>query len=182
MLPTLKTHRLRFARMLAIVLLSGGIGLACASAPPPGPPFAPAPAPAPGHARVYVYRLDPQPSLSTVEFAIDGRSQGKLHHGEYATFEVPAGSHRLYFRQRGLAFASWGWNEQTIRAGSGENVYVEVSVRIAEQAGAPAIPGSGRDLEIAGRTSGSTSENVFLQHRSEADARAALAGTTRRVR
>ncbi len=192
MLQALKTPRPRFARLLALLLggiLLGGIGLACATAPPAGPPFTAAPAPGPGRARLYVYRVDPQASLSTVEFAIDGRSQGRLGNGEYATFEVAAGSHRLDLRLRGLAFASWGWNRQQVRAGSGETIYLEVSVRLhaqpnaqpAGQGAAPAIPGSGRDLEIAGRESGAASENVFLQHRSESDARAALAGTTRRV-
>lgn len=179
-------HRRPIAGFLAIALLSGGIGLACASAPPPGPLFSAAPEPAPGRARLYVYRVDPQPSLSTVEFEIDGRSKGRLGHGEYTTFEIPAGSHRIDFRQRGLAFASWGWNRHAIRAGSGETIYLEVSVRLHAQPHAPSssqtVQGSGRDLEIAGRESGAASENVFLQRQTESDARAALAGTTLRVR
>ncbi len=190
MLERLKAHPLFFTALAAAALLMGALGLACATAPPPGPPFAAAPAPAPGRARLYVYRVDPQPSLSTVEFSIDGRTRGRLGHGEYTTFEIPAGSHRLDLRQRGLAFSSWGWNRQPIQAGSGETIYLEVSVRLharshgqpSGQNAAQSIPGSGRDLEIGGRPSGAASENVFLQHRTEADALAALAGTNLRTR
>ena len=164
-------------RLAAAWLLVLGLVTACASAPPAGPPFAEAPEPGAGRARLYVYRVDPQPSLSTVELAIDDRPEGRLRHGEYATFELAAGSHRLDFRQRGLAFSSWGWNRQRIRARSGETIYLEISVRLSAQP----VPGSGRDLEIGGRESGAASENVFLQLRTQAAARAALAGTTLRV-
>lgn len=186
MLDRMKPHPLRVAALAVAVLVVGGFGLACATRPPPGPPFAAAPAPALGRARLYVYRVDPQPSLSTVELSIDGRARGRLGHGEYTTFEVSAGSHRLDLRQRGLAFASWGWNRQPIRAGSGETIYLEVSVRLHAQPSGQNAPqsvqGSGRDLEIGGRPSGAASENVFLQHRAESDALSALAGTTLRTR
>lgn len=165
------------ARLALVLLLAAGLAPACASAPPAGPPFAAAPGPGAGRARLYVFRIDPQPSYATVELAIDGQPEGRLRHGEYATFELAAGIHRLDFRQRGLAFSSWGWNRQRLQARSGETIYLEISVRLA----ARPVPGSGRDLEIGGRESGAASENVFLRHRTEADARAALAGTTLRV-
>lgn len=163
----------RQAGLLAVVLLFAS---ACTTTPTPGPGFLAAPEPEPGHARLYVFRVDPQHSLSTVEVAVDRRSQGRLRNGEYLTLVLDAGSHRVDFRQRGLAFASWGWNGQTIRARAGETIYLEVSVRISAQ---PA-PGSGRDLEIAGRGSGSASENVFVQHRTRDVALEHLAQTTLR--
>jgi predicted small secreted protein len=176
MLAHLKPHRLALART-AFALLSTCLLAACATAPPAGPPFSPAPEPGPGRARLYVFRIDPQHSLSTVEIAIEGQPEGRLRNGEYATFELAAGSHRVDFRQRGLAFASWGWNRDRIRADSGETIYIEISVRVSAQP----MAGSGRDLQIAGRDLGTASENVFLQRRSETAARKALAGTTLRV-
>jgi hypothetical protein len=176
MLACVGTPRCHRAR-LAFIYLSGWLILACATPPPPGPPFVAAPEPDAGRARLYLFRVDPRPTLSTVEIAIDERREIQLRHGEYATFELEAGSHRLDFRQRGLAFASWGWNRQRIQPRSGETIYLEISVRLSAQP----VPGSGRDLEIGGRESGAASENVFIQHRTEAAARQALAGTTLRV-
>ncbi len=176
MLALVKTHRLRLA-LVALAVLSAWLLAACAGAPPAGPSFTAAPEPGLGRARLYVFRIDPQHSLSKVEIAIDEQPEGRLRNGEYASFELAAGSHRLDFRQRGLAFASWGWNSQQIRAVAGETTYLEISVRMSAQPTA----GSGRDLEIPGRDSGSASENVFIQHRSESAAREALAGTTLRV-
>ncbi len=158
--------------LAAVVSLS-----ACATTPTPGPAFTPAPEPSPGRARLYVFRIDPQPSLSTVELAIDEQSEGQLRHGEYATFELAAGSHRIDLRQRGLAFLSWGWNGEQLRARAGETFYLEVSVRISAQP----MPGSGRDLEIAGRDGGAASENVFLQHRGKAQALELLSAATLRI-
>jgi hypothetical protein len=176
MLPN-ATPRFRH-RLAALGLLAVLVGLsACASTSTPGPSFAPAPEPAPGFARVYVFRVDPQHSLSTVEIALDGERPVRLSNGEYATFELPVGSHRIDFRQRGLAFASWGWNRQRLRARDGETTYLEISVRISAQP----VAGSGRDMEIAGRDMGSASENVFIQHRSRSDALRALAATTLRT-
>lgn len=151
---------------------------ACATTPAPGPAFAAAPEPSPSHARLYIFRIDPQSSLSSVELALDEQKQGHLRNGEYATFELTAGSHRVGLRQRGLAFVSWGWNGEMLRAKAGETIYLEVSVRMSAQ---PIPPGTGRDLEIAGRGSGSASENVFLQHRTRAEALERLAGTTLRL-
>ena len=150
---------------------------ACASAPPAGPAFEVAPDPGPGRAGLYVFRIDPKHSLSTVEIRIDGRPEGQLRNGEYATFDLAAGSHRLDLRQRGLAFASWGWNSRRIQARAGETTYLEISVRVSAQP----VAGSGTDLEIAGRESGAASENVFIQHRSEDIALEMLPRTTLRV-
>lgn len=165
---------------LALLLLTGllATGLfACAAAPAPGPAFTPAAPPAPGHARIYLYRIDPHRSLSTVELALDGRERGALRAGEYATFELAAGAHALALRQRGFGFTSWGWNRMALRLEPGETVYIEVSVRVAEQS-SPA--GSGRDLEIAGRDRGAAQENVFVQRRSESQGRERIAASTRR--
>jgi hypothetical protein len=178
-------RRVRRALLVGLAALGaflGSVGLgtllgACAQTSNPGPAFAAAPGPAEGRSRLYIYRLDPQHSMSSVQIALDGRSVGDLHHGEYATFDLAAGPHRVDFRQRGLAFVSWGWNRQTIRPKSGETIYLEVSVRMSERP----MPETGHDLEIGGRGGGAASENVFLQHRGAAEALDRLAGTTLRV-
>lgn len=164
-------------RVALLALLLASICAGCATPPTPGPAFAAAPDPAPGHARIYLFRVDPQHSLSRVDIGIDGEQRGHLGNDEYVTFELAPGPHRLDFRQRGLAFASWGWNHQHLVARAGETIYLEISVRISAQ---PA-PGDSRDLEIPGRSSGSASENVFVQHRSQADAIPLLADTTLRI-
>ena len=164
--------------LVALLTLAAFVGLsACATDPAAGPAFAAAPEPSPGRTRLYVFRIDPHRSLSTVELAIDRQSKGNLRHGEYATFELAPGIHRLDLRQRGLAFVSWGWNGEQLRAQAGETIYLEVSVRMSAQP----MPGTGREMEIAGRGSGAASENVFLQHRSRAEALERLSGTTLRV-
>ena len=112
--------------------------------------------------------------MSRVEIGLDGHKRGHLGNDEYVTFEVDAGPHRLDFRQRGLAFASWGWNHQHLVAKSEETIYVEISVRISAQP----MPSSGGDLEIPGRSGGAASENVFIQQRTRADAIEILADTT----
>lgn len=171
-------HRLRDA--LALILLTGLLStelLACAAAPASGPAFTPAAPPSPGHARIYLYRIDPHRSLSTVELVLDGRERGTLRAGEYATFELAAGAHTLALRQRGFGFTSWGWNRMALRLKPGETVYVEVSVRIAEQ---PSPAGGGRDLEIAGRDRGVAQENVFVQRRSEVQGRERIVASTLR--
>lgn len=60
---------------------------------------------------------------------------------------------------------------------AGETVYLEISVRMSAQP----MPGPGQDVEIQGRTSGSASENVFIQRRPAVDALPILANTTLRV-
>jgi len=176
MLVDLNTQHTQLFRLLVGLLVACTL-VGCATARPAGPAFEAAPEPGPGRARLYVFRIDPQHSLSTVDIAIDGHPEGRLGNAEYATFELSAGVHRLDFRQRGLMFASWGWNRQQIRAKAGETLYFEISVRVS----AAPVAGSGQDLEIPGRESGSASENVFIQHKSETSAREALAGTTLRV-
>lgn len=163
--------------LLCLGLLCLGLLAGCASDPVTGPAFVAATQPPEGHARVFVFRVDPQHSLSTVDLALDGRGAGRLRNREYVAFDLLPGIHRLDFRQRGLAFASWGWNRQQLRVRSGETVYLEISVRMSAQP----LPGAGQDLEIQGRTGGSASENVFIQRRSEADALPILADTTLRI-
>lgn len=166
------TPILRLSTLLVLIALASFSG--CAKPPTPGPAFAAAPEPAPGHARIYIFRVDPQHSMSRVEIGLDGDKRGHLGNDEYVTFEVAPGPHRLDFRQRGLAFASWGWNHQHLVAKPGETVYLEISVRISAQP----MPSSGGDLEIPGRSGGAASENVFIQQRTQADAIGILADTT----
>ncbi|MEZ4332030.1 MAG: DUF2846 domain-containing protein [Myxococcota bacterium] len=162
---------------LALGILALGLLAGCASDPATGPAFVAATQPPEGHARVFVFRIDPQHSLSNVDLALDERDAGRLRNREYVAFDLLPGIHRLDFRQRGLAFASWGWNRQQLRLHAGETVYLEISVRMSAQP----LPGAGQDLEIQGRTSGSASENVFIQRRTEVDALPILADTTLRV-
>ena len=157
-----------------LVLIAASVFSGCATPPTPGPAFAAAPEPAPGHARIYLFRVDPQHSLSRVEIGLDDQKRGHLGNDEYVTFELDPGPHRLDFRQRGLAFASWGWNHQHLVARAGETIYLEISVRISAQP----MPSSGGDLEIPGRSGGAASENVFIQRRAPADAIRILADTT----
>lgn len=177
-MPTPIPRPLVLSALLALLaLVSTPTWTGCAKPPTPGPAFAAAPEPAPGLARIYVFRVDPQHSLSRVEIGLDGRKLGRLGNDEYITFELDPGPHRVEFRQRGLAFASWGWNHQHLDLRSGETIYIEISVRISAQP----MPGSGQDLEIAGRGGGAASENVFIQQRSRDDAIRILADTTRRT-
>lgn len=166
---------IRTAAGIVVTLLSLLTG--CASDPAKGPAFVAATEPPEGHASVFVFRVDPQHSLSTVDLALDERDAGRLRNHEYVRFDLTPGIHRLDFRQRGLAFASWGWNRQQLRVRAGETVYLEISVRMSAQP----MPGPGQDVEIQGRTSGSASENVFIQRRPAVDALPILANTTLRV-
>lgn len=165
-------QRLR-AGTIAIGLAA--IGLACAPRAL-GPAFARAPEPTPERARLYVYRLDPRASISPVRLRIDGRPIGVLHHGEYETVELPTGMHQIEAGVRSVAFVAWGWNDLGLHIGPGETAWLKISVRLTERA-QPAP----RDLEIAGRTGGAVSENVYLQPMGEAEAIRELAGTTRLV-
>lgn len=164
-------------RLLLTLTLISSLTVGCASDPVTGPVFVAETTAPEGHARVFVFRIDPQHSLSSVDLALDERSVGRLRNREYVRFDLLPGPHRLDFRQRGLAFASWGWNRQLLRVKAGETIYLEISVRMSAQP----MPGSGQDLEIQGRPSGAASENVFIQRRSEADALPILADTTLRV-
>ena len=148
---------------------------ACATAPT-GPGFLRASDPAPPRGRIYLYREDARSSPSTLKVSIGGREIGTLRDGEYETLELPAGVHELRVGLRSLAFVAWGWNEQRVLVEPGETVYLKLTVRLTPRAN----PG-GRGLEIAGRQSGSASENVFIQHQGEATALRALSSTTRLV-
>jgi hypothetical protein len=74
---------------------------------------------------------------------------------------------------RGFGFVTWGWNDQRFRANPAETVYLKIAVRLSERA-APTTP----ELDIAGRTGGAASENVFIIPQSRAEALAELAATT----
>lgn len=146
---------------------------ACASAPL-GPPFERAPFPSESRARLYLFRVDERPSLATVRVTIDGREIGSFRNGEYETLELSAGSHHVRAGMRSIALVAWGWNEQRVRFAPGETLFVHLSVRLTERE-QPTAAG----LEIAGRQSGSASENVYLQIQPERDAVAMLETTTR---
>lgn len=141
-----------------------------------GPAFRNAVPPAEDRARLYLYRVDPRPSISPVRVRIDGRPVGVLHNGEYETVLLAPGSHRIEAGVRSVAFVAWGWNDQRLHIEPGETAYLRLAVRVDEREPPPA-----RALEIAGRPSGAASENVFLQPRGEAAALQDLAGTTRVV-
>ena len=145
----------------------------CAAAPL-GPAFAKSESPPPNRSRVYVYRADTRSSLSKVRASIDGRLLGDLRDGEYETIEIASGAHRLRAGLRGFGLTAWGWNEKTIRLEPGKTLYIQLSVRLEgrEQPGAGA-------LDIAGRTGGSASENVYFQLQGEETALRELVGTTR---
>jgi hypothetical protein len=150
---------------------------ACASDPATGPAFVADTAPPEGRTSVFVFRVDPQNSLSNVDLSLDGHDAGQLRNHEYVRFDLAPGIHRLDFRQRGLAFASWGWNRHQLRLRSGETAYLEISIRMSAQP----MPGNGMELEIQGREGGAASENVFIQRRNEEDALRILADTTLRI-
>ena len=67
-----------------------------------------------------------------------------------------------------------GWNEQRVFVEAGNITFVQLFVRLTDRP----QPG-GRDLDIAGRQSGTASENVYLQIQPEHDAIQRLRETTR---
>lgn len=163
-------------RPAALLVALAALGLlACASAPR-GPGFARADAPPADLARLYVYRGDPRPSFARVRLELDDQALGDLRDGEYTTLLVAPGPHLLEAGLRSAAFVAWGWNDQRLRLAPGETRYVRVSVRVQ---GREHPPASG--LEIGGRPTGTSSENVYLQIRSESDALRELAETTRGI-
>ncbi len=161
-------------RLCAVVLVVVA-SLACTK-PATGPAFTAAEPPANDRARLYLYRVDPQGSLSRVRISLNGREIGDLRDHEYETLELAAGSHRLRAGLRGFGFVAWGWNEQPIRLEPGETAFVELSVRLAEH-----TTPSARELEIGGRPEASASENVFIRRPGRVDAIESLETTTRRV-
>lgn len=171
------TNRRR--RGSAGLVLSAGVLaaiLVACSTHPMGLPFTEALPPGPEHARIYVYRLDPLVSVSPIRLTVDGRPFGVLRHGEYERIDLPPGLHDIKAGIRSVAFVTWGWNDVRLHVGPGETAYLKISARLTERS-QPA----GRALDIAGRTSGAVSENVFLQPMGASEARADLAGTTRMV-
>lgn len=147
--------------------------LACAPLPS-GPPFVAPPSPAPDRARLTVYRLDPRASVSPVRILVGGVPIGVLRHGEYETVDLAPGVHEIEAGVRSIAWVAWGWNDLDLPLDPGETAYLKVSVRLTERS----QPG-GRALDIAGRTSGAVSENVYLQPMGAPEARRELAETTR---
>ena len=159
--------------VICFLLTTAGLLAACAR-PPTGPAFAPAASPPEHRARLYLYRADGRSSYSQVRITVDDREIGRFRDAEYETLEISAGTHQLRAGLRSLGWAAWGWNEQAIRMKPGETVFVEISVRLTQHE----IPG-GRDLDIAGRTRGGASENVYLQRRPEKEALERMTTTTR---
>ena len=168
--------RSRSCDLTAVAILLLGFVLAACAPRATGPPFSAAMSPAADRARLYLYRVDPRPSISPVRIRVNGRDLGILHDGEYATLELPPGARRIEAGVRSVAFVAWGWNDQHLRIAPGETAYVEISVRLTERT----QPAS-RSLDIAGRPGGAVSENVYLRPTGEADALEALRQTTRRV-
>lgn len=149
------------------------LAVACVGAPS-GPPFQLAEPPPDNRARLYVYRLDPHASYSTVRVSVAGRDLGQFRNGEYETVELPAGTRLLRAGVRSLAFVNWGWNEQRVRLEPGETAFVRLSVKLSESG-----PPEGSEADIAGRPSGRATQNVYIELRSEDQALEDLAGTTR---
>lgn len=163
--------RTRLGLFLLIGL--GCMAVGCAT-PPLGPAFEPAPAPRDHRARIYLYRSDSPGSLASVQLRIDGLEVGRMRNHEYETLELATGGHRLQAGLRGFGLLAWGWNEHRVDLKSGETVYLEISVRLTARS-APAT----RELEIAGRQSGSVSENVFIIRRTPTEALSKLELMTR---
>lgn len=166
------SRRIRSALWVGMAWL---LATACTRAPL-GPPFEAAATPE-HRARLYVYRADVRGSLATVHVTLDGRPVGRFRNHEYETLELTAGSHKLHATLRGLGLTAWGWNDYQILLEPGQTLYLELSVRLTARA-APEASG----LEIAGRTSGAASENVFIVPRSAKDALPDLRATTRLAR
>jgi hypothetical protein len=168
-------HRPLTGLGLCIVTALAFTTLGCARAPA-GPAFEAAIAPPPHRGRLYLYRADSRNSFSRVRVTVGGLQVGRFRDAEYETLELPAGLHKIRAGLRSLAGVAWGWNEQVIHLKPGESAFVEISVRLTER---PQT--GGRSLDIAGRTGGVASENVYLQRRSEKEALARIQLTTRLV-
>lgn len=159
--------------VLVLVLVLVVIGIACANSRP-GTPFQPAPPPPDHLARVYLYRADVRGSLARVQIKIDDLELGRLRNGEYETLLLPVGVHRLRIRLRGFGFLAWGWNDHRFRLTPGQTHYLKLSVRLSDRP-APQVSG----IEIAGRPSGSASENVYIAPQSAEEAHSVLEVMTR---
>ena len=161
-------------RSLVAVLVF--VGAACATTPV-GPPFEWASPPPEHRGRVYVYRVDPRNSLANVHATIDGQKIGNFRNGEYQTFEISAGSHKLRAGMRGFGFFTLGWNELTFRVRPGEVVFVHLAVQLDSGSDSPLD--TPRNLEIAGQSDDRYSENIFISTRTREEAYVALQGSTR---
>jgi hypothetical protein len=148
----------------------------CASTAP-GPAFEWAAQPPNHRGRVYLYRADARTSLATVKASINGQEVGTFRDGEYETFEISAGGHRLRAGMRGLGFFSLGRNEHTFRVKPGETLFLHLEVRVDEGA-QPQLEGP-RALDIGGRSDNRMSENIFIGERTRADATPDLEVSTR---
>jgi hypothetical protein len=145
--------------------------------PMPGPAFEWAAEPPSHRGRIYLYRADTRTSLATVKTSINGRDVGTFRDGEYETFEISAGGHRLRAGMRGVGFFNLGWNEHTFRVRPGETVFLHLEVRI--DAGTQPQLDPPRSLDIGGRSDHSVSENIFIGERTRADAAPDLEVATR---
>lgn len=171
--PDHRTGRQTWIYLLCLV----GFAAACADPSSLGPAYESI-APPPDHlARVYLYRADEPNSLATVRLSIDGREVGRIRNGEYEAIVLRPGGHHLRAGLRGFGLFAWGWNNHPLRLTPGETVYLKVSVRLTAQ---PAP--SARGIEIAGRPSGTASENVFIIRQSADAALVDLRATTRMTR
>ena len=168
-----KRRHLATRMAFSVAAWAGLLLLACAPRPT-GPPFVAPPSPTPDRARLTVYRLDPRASVSPVRVRVDGVPIGVLRHGEYETVELAPGVHEIEAGVRSVAWVAWGWNDLDFPLDPGETAHLKVSVRLTERS----QPG-GRALDIAGRSSGAVSENVYLQPVGADEARRELAETTR---
>jgi hypothetical protein len=173
----LSSPTMRIAPGIAIaIVLASLLAAGCARAPL-GPAFRAAAAPSDLRGRVYLYRADPRGSLATVHVALDDRPVGRFRNDQYETLELTPGTHQLRATLRGFGLTAWGWNTHQFLLEPGQTLYIELSVRLT----ARAAPDSS-NLEIAGRTSGAASENVFIVPRPAKDALSALSSTTRLAR
>ena len=107
--------RSRSCDLPAVAILLLGLVLAACAPRATGPPFSAAMSPAADRARLYLYRVDPRPSISPVRIRVNGRDLGILHDGEYATLELPPGTHWIETGVRSVVFVAWGWNDQQLR-------------------------------------------------------------------
>ena len=153
-----------FTRLVCVLALLGASG--CIHDPTVGPLYTGAAPPLPGAARVFLYRIDPHHSFSTVEIRFDNEQPLQILDEEYITAELEEGTHEIAFRlRRRLGWPSGSWRKQRIRAKDGETIFFEIAVGVTEQQ----TP-SGRDLEIAGRATGTAGENVSVRIKSESEA------------
>lgn len=162
---TQRPHRRhRITGLLSVLTLIGAVG--CIHDPTVGPLYSGAPSPTPGSARVFLYRIDPHHSYSTVEIRFDKERPLQILDEEFITLELREGTHEIDFRlRRRFPWPSGKWRNQRIRARSGEKIYFEIAVGVTERP----TPAS-RNIEIAGRSTGTAGETVTIRMRAESEA------------